>query len=148
MRAKPNTFRTALVAAALFSAAGLGAACAGSRGGSKAPASRASVAHPQVDASSQSCAGCHADATPQIAKEWEAGRHGLSLVRCYVCHGSTGADFRARPDTAGCRSCHSLQAMGGPGAVAGAEPRSDCFTCHAPHALSAKGKTNPHAGLR
>ena len=83
----------------------------------------------------QECATCHRTGTPEVFAAWEASQHGLALVKCVVCHGSTGKDFRARPDTRGCRECHAAQVE----ALAKREVK-DCFACHAPHALS----VNPH----
>ena len=128
----------ALVTAALFSAVVLGA-CAGSRPAQRGAAAPVQGAHPEVDASVLTCAECHVQATPEVAGQWQASRHGLALVKCFVCHGSTGADFRARPEPEGCAGCHPVQA--GSGMKGGAPTR--CFECHPPHALAAKG-TSPH----
>jgi hypothetical protein len=83
----------------------------------------------------QECATCHRKATPEVFSAWEASQHGLALVKCVVCHGSTGKDFRARPDARGCRGCHAAEVE----ALAKREGK-DCFACHAPHSLS----VNPH----
>lgn len=83
----------------------------------------------------QDCAACHRTGTPAAFAEWEGSPHGLALVKCVVCHGSTGADFKARPVAAGCGACHAAQAT----SVA-RRGVSDCFACHAPHSLSA----HPH----
>lgn len=83
----------------------------------------------------QECATCHRADTPEVFGAWEASPHGLALVKCVVCHGSTGRDFRAKPDTGGCRGCHAAQVQ----SLAN-RPVKDCFGCHAPHSLSA----NPH----
>lgn len=97
-------------------------------------ATRARAAHPAVGAE-QDCADCHRTGTPEAFRAWEESAHGLALVKCVVCHGSTGKDFRARPAAASCQGCHPLQA------ATGARPGArDCFGCHAPHALTA----NPH----
>lgn len=83
----------------------------------------------------QECATCHREETPAAFKAWEDSPHGLSLVKCLVCHGSTGKDFKARPDASTCRGCHAAQ-------VESLAKRAvkDCFACHAPHSLS----PNPH----
>ena len=83
----------------------------------------------------QECATCHRTGSPEVFAAWEASQHGLALVKCVVCHGSTGKDFRARPDASGCRACHAAQVEAQAGRTV-----KDCFACHAPHALSA----NPH----
>ncbi|MCM2334660.1 MAG: hypothetical protein NDI82_12025 [Anaeromyxobacteraceae bacterium] len=90
--------------------------------------------HPDVKGE-QECATCHRADTPAAFKAWEDSPHGLALVKCVACHGSTGKDFRPRPDTAGCRSCHAAQVEG-----LAKRPVKDCFACHQPHSLS----SNPH----
>jgi hypothetical protein len=93
------------------------------------------AAHPKVDAT-QACEACHADATPVPVREWKSGTHGINLVKCFVCHGSTGADFERKPAVDRCTGCHAEQvaSMRGP-----AMKGKDCFTCHAAHSL------DPHA---
>lgn len=127
----------ALVTVALSAAVALGA-CAGPRPAPRGAAA-AQATHPEVDSGLATCAECHAQVTPEVAAQWRGGRHGVTLVKCFVCHGSTGADFRPRPEPAGCASCHPAQAA--PVAKGGTQAR--CFDCHAPHALAAKG-TSPH----
>lgn len=83
----------------------------------------------------QECATCHRGDTPEAFKAWEDSKHGLALVKCVVCHGSTGKDFRPRPDTSACRSCHAAAVE-----ALAKRPVKDCFACHAPHSLS----PNPH----
>ena len=78
--------------------------------------------------------------TPEIVAQWSRGRHGLALVECFVCHGSTGADFRPRPETAGCRACHPREVT----SVTRGDTTKRCFECHTAHALRAEGKTSPH----
>ena len=99
-------------------------------------APKAGRAHPDV-AGEQDCAACHRDATPAAFTAWDASPHGVALVKCFVCHGSTGKDFRARPAAAAatCGACHAAQVE----SVARRAVK-DCFACHAPHALSA----DPH----
>ena len=33
------------------------------------------------------CYGCHLKVTPQVAQDWYESKHGVTLVRCQVCHG-------------------------------------------------------------
>jgi hypothetical protein len=91
-------------------------------------------AHPDPGGE-QECAACHRTETPAVFAAWEASPHGLALVKCVACHGSTGKDFRPRPASVGCQGCHAAQ-------VASLAKRGvrECFACHAPHALTA----NPH----
>ena len=83
----------------------------------------------------QDCTACHRTGTPAVFTEWEQSPHGVALVQCVVCHGSTGKDFKPRPAASGCGSCHPAQAE----SVA-RRAGADCFACHAPHSLSA----HPH----
>ena len=128
----------ALVTAALGAAVALGA-CAGAKPAQRGAAPQVQAVHPEVETGLVTCAECHAQATPEVAAQWQASRHGLALVKCFVCHGSTGADFRARPQAAGCAGCHTAQAA----TVSKDGAPARCFDCHAPHALTAKG-TSPH----
>ena len=49
------------------------------------------------------CYGCHLKVTPQVAQDWYESKHGVTLVRCQVCHGqpdgkgSTCHPYHARP---------------------------------------------------
>lgn len=112
------------------------AACAGSGAGQRDDrgARAGGHQHPAVDVGLATCSSCHAQATPQVAAQWRDGRHGLSLVECMVCHGSTGADFKARPGTTACVGCHAEQVQ---------SASASCFSCHKPHALVAAGRM-PH----
>jgi hypothetical protein len=105
--------------------------------------------HPDAgpNPSADACETCHRQATPEVFREWEGGPHGLVLVKCFVCHGSTGKDFTAAPDTRRCQGCHPAEAAAAVAAHAatGAPAQSGCFSCHAPHTLAAAGRPNPHA---
>jgi len=92
------------------------------------------AAHPDVQGE-QDCAACHRTRTPGSYSAWEGSAHGLALVKCVVCHGSTGTDFRAKPKADRCRGCHAALVEARKGTAT-----KDCFACHAPHSLSA----NPH----
>jgi hypothetical protein len=86
----------------------------------------------------QDCAGCHEQATPAAWKAWADGPHGIALVKCQVCHGSTGKDFVLRPAPERCRGCHAAEL----GTVAPLLKKGvGCFACHSPHTLAAR----PHA---
>jgi hypothetical protein len=107
--------------------------------------------HPDVgtDFAPDACISCHTEQTPEIVKEWESGPHGLVLVKCFVCHGSTGKDFAEHPKATRCEGCHAAQVASiaparKKGGAKGKAP--DCFSCHAPHALAAReGAQSPHA---
>ncbi len=94
------------------------------------------IAHPAVEGDTD-CAGCHRDLHPEVVGDWTAGKHGLNNVKCFICHGSVGADFRATPSATSCVGCHDSQvaSMSNPAM----EGRS-CYGCHTSHRLS------PHAG--
>jgi len=126
----------ALVAGALWTAVGL-MACAGQ---AQRSAAAPGAAHPEVDTGLETCASCHAQATPEVAAQWKGGRHGMALVECFICHGSTGQDFRARPGPAGCQGCHPVQVS----SVTRDGRTQGCFQCHPPHGLRTQGKTSPH----
>ena len=113
------------------------AGCAGKRG-TPGPAEGARPAHPSVDAAAD-CATCHEQATPAVVADWKQGPHGLALVKCFVCHGSSGADFAARPAGARCDGCHPGESSSV--AATGAA----CSSCHAPHTLAARASASPHA---
>ncbi len=89
-------------------------------------------AHPEVDLT-EACDVCHSDATPQVVAEWFTGKHGMNNVKCFVCHGSAGADFVRRAPAQRCQGCHAEQvaSLAHPTLVG-----KDCFSCHPPHLLS------------
>ncbi|ACG72194.1 conserved hypothetical protein [Anaeromyxobacter sp. K] len=128
--------RTLLLASLLAPA--LAAAAPGVPARAKAP-----PRHPDVTAQLpvQDCAECHATRSPAVVRAWEGSPHGLALVKCVVCHGSTGKDFTRTVAEARCAGCHPAQAASQVPARAGP---GGCFTCHEPHALTAKGEP-PHS---
>jgi hypothetical protein len=109
-----------------------------------APAKARRANHPEVarEAATESCEDCHAGATPAVVEAWRASKHGLIMVKCFVCHGSTGKDFTLAPASQRCDGCH-------PAAVASVTPKKggprSCFDCHASHSLSVDSAQNPHA---
>jgi cytochrome c553 len=117
-----------------------------------APKGKAAGKHPKVesDPAVDTCVSCHADATPEVAKDWDQGPHGLALVQCVVCHGSTGKDFAPAPAPERCQGCHPVEADSisrppGPRAAARGKRAQRCADCHAPHTLAvADGKASPH----
>lgn len=120
---KTTTWFTLSAAALLLLAAPLTAAPE-----EQAAPTEPAAEHVEVPAET-TCTACHAEVTPQVHDAWYAGAHGVNNVGCFVCHGSTGDDFRRAPATGTCAGCHPGQAAAG-----------SCFTCHPPHRLS------PHAG--
>ncbi len=106
---------------------------------STAPAWGAGKARPPPDTQGdQDCASCHAQSTPAVVEAWEASPHGVALVKCLVCHGSTGKDFVRTAAPERCRGCHGAEVdSAAPLAKRGV---TSCFACHDPHALRA----SPH----
>jgi len=77
------------------------------------------------------CAECHKETTPDIEKEWFDSVHGLSMVKCYQCHG-TFETFTVTPTIDNCATCHLAMT---------AEEHSEkkkCWECHTPHMFKAK----------
>jgi len=57
------------------------------------------------------CYACHLKTTPKIAQDWYEGKHGMLLVKCFVCHGQPdgkgAVEFAVDPDPDKvCRKCH------------------------------------------
>lgn len=57
------------------------------------------------------CFACHVKATPKIAQDWYESKHGVVLVKCFVCHGQPdgkgSVPYALNPDVnATCRKCH------------------------------------------
>lgn len=100
--------------------------------------------HPDVSAERavQDCDDCHRRVTPAVVADWEGGRHGVGMVKCLVCHGSTGADFTRAARNDRCLGCHAAEVAS---VARGRGSRASCFSCHAPHALTAAGRKSPHA---
>ncbi len=147
MHLEPGLARAALAVSLVTGALVLATACSGSkpseRTSTAAAAAKTGAQHPEVGTDAGDCASCHESVSPQVVADWSKGRHGMALVKCFVCHGSTGPDFRARPEAIGCRGCHPVQAAATTSAAKEASP--GCFTCHPPHLLRAsQGKTAPH----
>ena len=63
------------------------------------------------------CYGCHLKVTPHVAQDWYESKHGVTLVRCQVCHGL---------------AIDKMTALYG--------KRDDCSTCHPYHARPMHGK--------
>jgi hypothetical protein len=81
------------------------------------------------------CYACHAKMTPKLAHDWYQSKHGLMLVKCFVCHGQPDGmgsiPFTAYPDQRTvCRKCHDP-------AIQHAEENFgvdlDCNRCHPFH---------------
>lgn len=130
--------RVGVILLAVCMAAGLASLLAGRSPDAVAQSFGVAGEHPEIDEDDAllECQVCHADVTPEIVDEWFAGSHGKFNVKCFVCHGTVGANFTRKPAAERCVGCHadrvaSMQAM-----TAGPQ---DCFACHTNHLL------DPHA---
>lgn len=57
------------------------------------------------------CYECHIKATPKLAQDWHESKHGVMLVKCFVCHGQPdgkgSVPYTANPDVeTTCTKCH------------------------------------------
>ncbi len=57
------------------------------------------------------CYACHLKATPKVAQDWYESKHGVMLVKCFVCHGQPdgkgSVPYAVNPDVnTTCRKCH------------------------------------------
>lgn len=85
--------------------------------------------HPDEDFS-VSCLECHSVETPEVAKAWTEGMHGLVNVGCFICHGDGQEEFFVSPSSDLCMGCHSSYEV-----KFEKSDISSCFTCHNGHSL-------------
>ena len=81
------------------------------------------------------CYACHLKITPKLAQDWFESKHGVVLVKCFVCHGqpdNKGAiPFAVTPSVDGiCRRCHD-PAITRMQTKFGAQAK--CYDCHPFH---------------
>ncbi|OEU62811.1 MAG: hypothetical protein BBJ57_05885 [Desulfobacterales bacterium PC51MH44] len=91
--------------------------------------------HLESPETASDCFECHIKATPKITQDWYESKHGVILVKCFVCHGQPdgkgSVPYAIDPDVdATCRKCHdpSIKKME---AKYGLEPK--CNDCHPFH---------------
>jgi hypothetical protein len=91
--------------------------------------------HLESPDSASDCYTCHVKSTPKIAQDWYESKHGVMLVKCFVCHGQPDGKgsipYAVNPDVnTTCRKCHdpSIKKME---EKYGIEPQ--CNTCHPFH---------------
>ena len=93
----------------------------------------ASSDHPELDEQQMlvPCADCHQQETPDVHKQWYDSVHGISMVKCYQCHG-TFEELVTSPPVTNCATCHV--------AMTGEEHSQGkiCWECHAPHLFKAE----------
>ncbi len=93
------------------------------------------VKHLIAPDSAADCYECHKLATPRIAQNWLESKHGVVLMKCFVCHGEPGGKgsvpFTVSPDPAICSKCHdpAMQRMKTKYGVRA----KDCYSCHPFH---------------
>lgn len=100
-----------------------------------AASSQAGIKHLDVPDEAGDCYECHRIATPRIAQNWKESKHGVVLMKCFVCHGNPdgkgSVPWMVNPDPKTvCRKCHE-PAMIRMEAKFGVEP--DCNRCHPFH---------------
>lgn len=91
--------------------------------------------HPNAPEGQNDCYTCHVKTTPKIAQDWFESKHGVVLVKCFVCHGSPDGKgslpFAAKPDAQLiCQRCHA-PAMERMKAKFGES--TPCASCHPYH---------------
>lgn len=93
------------------------------------------VKHLESPDSVSDCFECHIKATPKITQDWYESKHGVILVKCFVCHGQPdgkgSVPYAVNPDVnATCRKCHdpSINKM-----VSKYGLNPDCNECHPFH---------------
>ena len=106
-----------------------------------APISQAAadqIQHLKAPDSAADCYGCHKKATPIIAENWRTSKHGVILVKCFVCHGQPdvpgSVPWAVVPDPkVVCQKCHD-PAMKRMKEKFGME--GGCYDCHRFHQTS------------
>lgn len=69
------------------------------------------VEHLQSSEEASDCYECHVKTTPKVAQNWLESKHGVNLVKCFVCHGQPDGKgsvpwaINPDPETT-CRQCH------------------------------------------
>ncbi len=105
--------------------------------------------HLESPNSAADCYACHLKATPKVAQDWYESKHGVMLVKCFVCHGEPdgkgSVPYAVDPDVnTTCRKCHdpSVNRM-----VAKYGLQPECNQCHPYHqnSLHHKAYVKPKA---
>ncbi len=80
------------------------------------------------------CYECHLKSTPKVAQDWYESKHGLMLVKCYVCHGQPdgkgAVPFALTPEVSICRECHDSSITN---LVHNYGLETNCVLCHPFH---------------
>ncbi len=69
------------------------------------------VKHLESTEQTSDCYECHVKSTPKVAQDWQESKHGVMLVKCFVCHGQPdgkgSVPWALNPDVdSTCRKCH------------------------------------------
>ena len=93
------------------------------------------ITHLKAPDDAADCYECHKKATPKIAQDWYESKHGVALMKCFVCHGQPdgkgSVPWAVVPDPIDvCQKCHD-PAMKRMAEKYGVEP--DCYKCHPFH---------------
>ena len=91
--------------------------------------------HLEAPETASDCYTCHQKTSPKTAQDWLESKHGVNLVKCFVCHGQPdgkgSVPWAVKPDVdRTCRKCHD------PGIRKMEEKygiNRDCYTCHPFH---------------
>ncbi len=97
--------------------------------------SAVSVKHLHAPDDAADCYTCHQKVTPRVAQNWYESKHGVALMKCFVCHGQPDGKgsipFAVVPDARSvCRKCHE-PAMLRMESKFGIDP--NCYVCHPFH---------------
>jgi hypothetical protein len=97
--------------------------------------SAASIKHLKAPDDAADCYECHKKVTPRVVQNWYESKHGVALMKCFVCHGQPDGKgsipFMVVPEPkAVCRKCHE-PAMIRMEKKFDIEP--DCYNCHIFH---------------
>ena len=97
--------------------------------------SAASIKHLKAPDDAADCYTCHQKVTPRVAQNWYESKHGVALMKCFVCHGQPDGKgsipFAVVPDPVSvCRKCHE-PAMIRMEKKFGIDP--NCYECHPFH---------------
>jgi len=93
------------------------------------------VKHLKATDSAADCYECHKYVTPRVAQNWRESKHGVQLMKCFVCHGQPDGKgsipFAVRPDPeVVCIKCHdpAIQRMEKKFGL-----EKGCYDCHPFH---------------
>jgi hypothetical protein len=71
------------------------------------------VKHLESPENVSDCFECHLKSTPKITQDWFESKHGVMLVKCFVCHGQPdgkgSVPYAVNPNVdSTCRKCHEV----------------------------------------